>query len=975
MSKKEVISIQGARQHNLKNIDLFIPRDQFVAITGVSGSGKSSLAFDIIYAEGQRRYVESLSAYARQFLEQMNKPDVDLIEGLSPAVSIEQKTTSKNPRSTVGTQTEIYDYLRLLFANVGIPHCTVCGKEVKAQSAQQIVRTILDNYGGQPCKILAPVIRGKKGTHVKVLESLREQGYARVRIQSGAGKPEEFMLDTEITLERYKIHNIDVVIDRLKIADEDSSRLTEAVETALKLGENLLILSVVSEGGEEKDYRFSELATCPDHPEINIPVLRPRNFSFNSPFGACPDCDGLGTKLQVDPELVIPDPTLSIRQGAILGKPFDKNSWRNNYYTSLSKALGFSLDTPFKDLPDDIKHQLLHGTEKSFRIVYEGKNSRWEQDNHFHAGTINAINKRFKETSSEGMKEYYQSFMRKTTCPTCNGKKLKPEYLGVTIEEKSIVDISSATIVDALEWVRQLPGILDKNRMKIAKNILREIEARLTFLTSVGLPYLTLDRLSMTLSGGESQRIRLATQIGSALVGVCYILDEPSIGLHARDQGKLLKSLRNLTDIGNTVLVVEHDHQTILSADHVIDLGPGAGVHGGNVVAQGTAEDIMNHPESLTGAYLSGRMQIEVPKERREGNGKQIEIKGAKEHNLKNIDVKFPLGKFICIAGVSGSGKSTLMNDTLYRGLMKYLHGSKEEIGKHDKFLGLKNIDKVVNIDQSPIGRTPRSNPGTYTKVFDEIRAIFAQTQKARIRGYKAGRFSFNVKGGRCETCKGDGQIKIELSFLPDVWITCEDCKGKRYNEETLQVTYKGKNISEVLDMTVEEALDLFRTIPKIKNKLQTVVDVGLGYIQVGQPAPTLSGGEAQRVKLARELSKKSTGKTFYILDEPTTGLSTYDVSFLLKVLHRLVDEGNTVVVIEHNLDVIKTADWLLELGPEGGDKGGKIIAEGTPEEVARVNCPTGHYITQIINGKENLSSLNMNSRVSEVTTGRSGSR
>ncbi|MHA2297168.1 MAG: excinuclease ABC subunit UvrA [Candidatus Hodarchaeales archaeon] len=975
MSKKEAIVIQGARQHNLKNFDVAIPRDQFVVITGVSGSGKSSLAFDIIYAEGQRRYVESLSAYARQFLEKMNKPDVELIEGLSPAVSIEQKTTSKNPRSTVGTQTEIYDYLRLLYANVGIPHCTICNKEVRAQSAQQIVQTISNTYDGMKCKILAPIIKGKKGTHVKVLEDLKQQGFARVRVQSGPEDPKEYMLDTDIALERYKIHNIEAVIDRLEISPSITSRLTEAVETALKLGEGQVIVVVVSSSEKEKDNKFSEYASCPEHPEFNMPVLRPRNFSFNSPFGACPECDGLGTKLQVDPELVIPDPNLTIREGAILGKPMRPGSWRRTYYTSLANTLGFSLDVPFKDLPEKIKRQLLYGSDKSIKIVYEGENSRYERNNHTHAGTVIALMRNLHQTSSENQKEYYQSFMRKKTCPKCQGKKLRPEYLVVTIDGKNIFDISNATIKDALDWFKQVSIKLDKNRFKIARNILREIEARLNFLISVGLPYLTLDRLSKTLSGGESQRIRLATQIGSALVGVCYILDEPSIGLHSRDQGKLLQSLRELTDIGNTVLVVEHDHQTIFSADHIVDLGPGAGVHGGTVVAQGTPVDIMNHPNSLTGAYLSGQKQIDVPKERREGKGKFIEIVGAKEHNLKKINVKFPLGKLICITGVSGSGKSTLMNDTLYKGLMKHLHRSREPVGKHKKFVGLKNIDKVVNIDQSPIGRTPRSNPGTYTKMFDEIRKIFAQTQKSRARGYKGGRFSFNVKGGRCETCKGGGQIKIELSFLPDVWITCDDCKGKRYNDETLQVTYKGNNIAEVLNLTVEEALELFNAIPTIKRRLQTLVDVGLGYIKVGQPAPTLSGGEAQRVKLSRELSKKSTGKTCYILDEPTTGLSTYDISFLLQVLHRLVDEGNTVIVIEHNLDVIKTADWIIELGPEGGDNGGYIMVEGTPEDVSRVVCPTGRYLERIFSGKDIIPSINVTQRIDEVSTGRSGSR
>jgi excinuclease ABC subunit A len=945
-AKKEYISVQNARVHNLRNLSVNIPHNQLVVITGVSGSGKSSLAFDVIFAEGQRRYVESLSAYARQFLGRMQKPDVDLIEGLSPAVSIEQKTTSKNPRSTVGTQTEIYDYLRLLFANIGIPHCTECEKELKIQTPQSIARTLVSWEEGSRIKILAPIVRGKKGTHHTQWDRLTELGYARVRVDD-----EEYELSEPPTLDRYKNHTIEVIIDRLILNSNLShKRLIESIEQALSLGEGIIIITHIGNGTKKEiDHLFSENYSCPDC-QLSFEELKPRNFSFNSPWGSCPDCQGLGVTLKIDPDLIITNPDLTFREGGVMNKPLEAGTWRYSYYTSLGKAWDdFSVDVPLKTLHEDVIRRLLHGSSKKLSIVFESDKSRWESKQHRHEGIVNTIWRRYRETKSDYSRRYYESFMRKDLCDTCDGKRLKPESLGVTIANKNIVHISKMTIKQCLLWINETRQDLSKTHAKIATNILREIEGRLEFLISVGLPYLTLDRASMTLSGGESQRIRLATQIGAALVGVTYVLDEPSIGLHARDQNKLLESLKNLKGIGNTVIAVEHDHQTILAADHVIDLGPGPGIHGGRLVAQGSPQDIMKSEESQTGAYLSGKKFISIPKTRIDGNGKKISIIGAKEHNLKDISTEFPLGRFICITGVSGSGKSTLMNETLYKGLMKYLHSSKLKVGKHEKFEGLDNVDKVINIDQSPIGRTPRSNPATYTGVWDHIRSLFAELKEAKLRGYKPGRFSFNVKGGRCETCKGGGHIKIELSFLPDVWIKCDSCKGKRYNSDTLEIRYKGKTISDVLSMTVEEGLEFFTNIPNIKKKLQTIVDVGLGYIQIGQPATTLSGGEAQRVKLSKELSKKSTGKTFYILDEPTTGLSTHDISFLLTVLQRLVKEGNTVVVIEHNLDVIKTSDWIIELGPEGGDKGGKILATGTPEQIATVDCPTGFFLREIL--------------------------
>ncbi|MHA1225690.1 MAG: excinuclease ABC subunit UvrA [Candidatus Hodarchaeales archaeon] len=962
-SEKGCIYVQNARVHNLKNLTVKIPRNQFVVITGVSGSGKSSLAFDVIFAEGQRRYVESLSAYARQFLGRMEKPDVDLIEGLSPAVAIEQKTTSKNPRSTVGTQTEIFDYLRLLYANIGIPHCTSCGKELKVQSPQSIVKNLLEWKEGTRIKVLAPIIRGKKGTHHTQWDRLLELGFVRVRVD---GK--EYELSDPPKLDRYKIHTMEVIVDRLSIKKSIKKRLTESLEQALKLGEGVVIITKINPDNKEKDFFFSENYACPSC-QLSFEELKPRNFSFNSPFGHCTACQGLGTELKIDPELIITNPDLSFREGGVMNKPLKPGTWRYAYYTSLAEAWDdFSVDVPLKDLSSEVIHKLLYGSDQGTRIVFESERSRWESKNHIHEGIIKTLWRRYHETNSDSARRYYESFMHKDTCSKCNGKRLRPESLAVTIQGKNIIEITEMTVEKCQEWVKSLESGLSETEKKIAKNILREIAARLDFLVSVGLPYLTLDRPSMTLSGGESQRIRLATQIGSALVGVTYVLDEPSIGLHARDQNKLLKSLKNLKKIGNTIIAVEHDHQTILAADCIIDLGPGPGIHGGTLVAQGTPAEIMASSDSITGAYLSGRKRIEIPKSRITGNGKSIKIFGASQNNLKNIDVEFPLGRFICITGVSGSGKSTLMNDTLYKGLMKYLHGSKVKVGTHKRFEGLEYVDKVINIDQSPIGRTPRSNPATYTGVWDPIRSLFAEVKESKIRGYKPGRFSFNVKGGRCETCKGAGQLKIELSFLPDVWIRCDDCKGKRYNNDTLEVRYKGKNIFDILSMTVEEGLEFFKNIPSIRQKLQTIVDVGLGYIQIGQPATTLSGGEAQRVKLAKELSKRSTGRTFYILDEPTTGLSTHDISYLLSVLRRLVEEGNTVCVIEHNLDVIKSADWIIELGPEGGEKGGKVLATGTPEEIAEINCPTGLFLREILNISEDMSTeINISAKSIEL--------
>jgi excinuclease ABC subunit A len=824
------------------------------------------------------------------------------------------------------------------------------------------VKTLLTWDEDTRIKVLAPIIRGKKGTHHTQWERLQELGFVRVRVDGT-----EFELSDPPKLDRYKIHSIEVIVDRLSVKPSIRKRLIEAIEQALELGEGIGIVARVNidQDGEDEDFFFSENYACPDC-QLSFEALKPRNFSFNSPWGHCPKCQGLGTSLKIDPDLIITNPELSFRDGGVMDRPMKFGTWRYSYYTALAKSWDdFSLDIPLKEHSDEVIQKLLYGSDKGMNIVYESDKSRWESKDHRHEGIITSIWRRYLETKSEGARRYYESFMRKDKCDDCGGKRLRPESLSVTILDKNIIDISEMTVERCQKWIAKLKPNLSQTEMKIARNIIREIEARLNFLISVGLPYLTLDRASMTLSGGESQRIRLATQIGSALVGVTYVLDEPSIGLHSRDQNKLLDSLKNLRKIGNTVICVEHDHQTILAADTVIDLGPGPGIHGGTLVAQGTPEDIMNSPDSLTGAYLSGKRKIEIPKNRILGNGNYIKIFGASHNNLKNIDVSFPLGRFICITGVSGSGKSTLMNDTLYKGLMKYLHNSKAKVGKYEKFKGLDLVDKVINIDQSPIGRTPRSNPATYTGVWDPIRTLFTELKESKIRGYKPGRFSFNVKGGRCENCKGGGQIKIELSFLPDVWITCDDCKGKRYNTDTLEIRYRGKNIHDILNMTVEEGLEFFKNIPSIKNKLQTIVDVGLGYINIGQPATTLSGGEAQRVKLAKELSKRSTGKTFYILDEPTTGLSTHDISFLLSVLRRLVEEGNTVCVIEHNLDVIKTVDWIIELGPEGGENGGLVLATGTPEDIAQINCPTGIFLSEVLD----LSNKNLSKPKSSVKT------
>ncbi|RKD25283.1 Excinuclease ABC subunit A [Caminicella sporogenes DSM 14501] len=937
MSKK-YIYIRGAKEHNLKNIDVKIPRDKFVVITGLSGSGKSSLAFDTIYAEGQRRYVESLSAYARQFLGQMEKPNVEYIEGLSPAISIDQKTTSKNPRSTVGTVTEIYDYLRLLFARIGIPHCPVCGVEITQQTVDQIVDKVMQLEERTKIQILSPIIRGKKGEHKRELERIKKDGFVRVRID---GEIREIFED--IKLEKNKKHTIEVVVDRLIIREGIEKRLTDSIETALKLSDGLVIINVIG----ERDLLFNTKFSCPEH-GIGIEELEPRMFSFNSPYGACPDCKGIGYLLKVDPELIIPNKNLTIREGAIA--PI-ANSGEGTYYhqmiLSLVKLHGVDLDTPVKDLPRDFITELLYGTgDRSIEFTYESRYGFRKYKAPFE-GIVNNLERRYRETNSDYIRDKIEEYMSLNACETCKGTRLNKVSLSVTVGEKNIAEVTDLSVKKALEFFNNLK--LDKKREIIAEQILKEIKGRLKFLENVGLDYLTLSRSAGTLSGGESQRIRLATQIGSGLVGVLYILDEPSIGLHQRDNEKLLKTLRDLTDVGNTLIVVEHDEDTMLAADHIIDIGPGAGEHGGQIIAQGTVEDIMENENSITGQYLSGKKKIEIPEKRRKPNGKFIKVIGASENNLKEINVKFPLGVFTCVTGVSGSGKSTLVNEILYKKAAMELHKSKKKPGKHIDIKGLEYIDKVIDIDQSPIGRTPRSNPATYTGVFDYIRDLFAQVPEAKMRGYKKGRFSFNVKGGRCEACKGDGIIKIEMHFLPDVYVQCDVCKGKRYNRETLEVKYKGKNISEVLNMTVEEALKFFENIPAIKRKLQTLYDVGLGYIRLGQPSTQLSGGEAQRVKLATELSKRSTGKTLYILDEPTTGLHIADVHRLIGVLNKLVDSGNTVVVIEHNLDVIKSCDYIIDLGPEGGDGGGMIVAQGTPEEVAKVKTSyTGFFLKKI---------------------------
>ncbi|MDF2530640.1 MAG: uvrA [Clostridia bacterium] len=943
MAKNKII-IKGAREHNLKNIDVEIPRDKFVVITGLSGSGKSSLAFDTIYAEGQRRYVESLSAYARQFLGQMEKPDVDYIEGLSPAISIDQKTTSRNPRSTVGTVTEIYDYLRLLYARIGTPHCHQCGKEISQQSIDQMVDTIKGLPQGAKLQLLAPVIRGKKGEHQKVFEDIKKGGYVRVRVNG-----EVLDINEEIKLAKTKKHSIDIIVDRLVVKEGMEKRLTDSLETVMKLTGGIAIVEVIG----DREIMFSQNFACAEC-GISIEDLAPRMFSFNSPFGKCPKCDGLGGLSEMDPDLIIPDWTKSVSQGAIdPWKNLDEESWYYNILAAAAKRYNFSLDTPIEQLPADIVDMLLYGNKgEKIKVNYHRDFGKGEIMVAVE-GVVNNLERRYRETKSDYMRGEIEKYMSTRPCPECKGQRLKKESLSVKIGGLSIAQVCDMSVYKMRDFFLALQ--LTEKQKLISKLILKEINERLEFLLNVGLEYLTLSRAAGTLSGGEAQRIRLATQIGSSLMGVLYILDEPSIGLHQRDNDKLLKTLRNLTNLGNTLLVVEHDEDTMHAADHIIDIGPGAGVHGGEIVAEGTLEDILNCEGSITGQYLSGKKRIEIPEERKKPNGKWIEIKGAKENNLKNIDVNFPMGVFTCVTGVSGSGKSTLVNEILYKAVASNLYRTKLHPGAHDTIKGLEHLDKIIDIDQSPIGRTPRSNPATYTGVFDIIREVYATTAEAKMRGYKNGRFSFNVKGGRCEACKGDGIIKIEMQFLPDVYVPCEVCKGKRYNRETLEVKYKGKNIADVLNMTVEDAVEFFENIPRIHRKMQTLFDVGLGYIKLGQPSTQLSGGEAQRIKLAYELSKRSTGKTLYILDEPTTGLHTADIHKLLHILDRLVEAGNTIVVIEHNLDVIKRADHLIDLGPEGGDRGGTIIAEGTPEHIAEVpESYTGQFLKRILERDKN---------------------
>lgn len=938
--ENKVIYVKGAKEHNLKNIDVKIPRDKLVVITGLSGSGKSSLAFDTIYAEGQRRYVESLSSYARQFLGQMEKPNVDFIEGLSPAISIDQKTTSKNPRSTVGTVTEIYDYLRLLYAKIGVPHCPICNKEIKHQTIDQIVDQVLNIKSGSKIQILAPIVRQKKGEHVKEIEKIKRSGYVRIRVDGII-----YDLSEDIKIAKNKKHNIEIVIDRLIMKDGIRSRLSSSIETATALAEGLVIVNIVN----QEDILFSLNYACPEH-GVSIDELSPRMFSFNNPYGACKKCTGLGVFMKIDPELAMPNKDLSINQGGIKasGWAMEGNKIASMYFEALAKKYKFSLDEPIKNLNEDVLDKILYGTgEEEIKVKRIVASSEISYSTKFE-GIINNLERRYRETQSNWIKEEIQSFMRQIPCDDCKGKRLSKESLAVRVAGKNIIELTDKSISDLLDFINNVH--LSARDEAIASEILKEIKERLSFLINVGLDYLTLSREAGTLSGGESQRIRLATQIGSSLTGVLYVLDEPSIGLHQRDNDKLLATLKRLRDLGNTVIVVEHDEDTMENADYIVDIGPRAGVHGGELVCSGKVEDIKKCARSITGQYLSGKKAIDVPKSRRAGNGKYLTITGAAQNNLKNINVKIPLGKLVCVTGVSGSGKSSLVNEILYKHLSVKLNGAKHIAGKHKEILGVENLDKVINITQSPIGRTPRSNPATYTGVFTDIRELFASTNDSKARGYTGARFSFNVKGGRCEACQGDGLLKIEMHFLPDIYVPCEVCKGQRYNRETLEVKYKDKNIFDVLEMTVEQALDFFSNIPKIKKKLQTLSDVGLSYIKLGQSATTLSGGEAQRVKLATELAKKSTGRTIYILDEPTTGLHIADVHQLVGVLQRLVDGGNTVLVIEHNLDLIKTADHIIDLGPEGGSGGGTIVAEGTPEEVCKVKKSyTGKYLKKLL--------------------------
>ena len=939
---RDSILVKGARVHNLKNVDVEIKRDTLTVITGLSGSGKSSLAFDTIYAEGQRRYVESLSSYARQFLGQMEKPDVDYIEGLSPAIAIDQKTTSKNPRSTVGTVTEIYDYLRLLWARIGVPHCPKCGREIKQQSVDQIVDQLMSYPQGTRMQILAPVIRSRKGEYQKVFEDARKSGYSRVRVDGSL-----YDLGETVKLDKNKKHNIEVIVDRIVIKPEIKSRLSDSVETASSLSGGLVIADMMENG----EVMFSQSYACPEC-GISIEELTPRMFSFNNPYGACPTCAGLGMRLEIDPDLIFPNKNLSINQGAIKASGYstmDETSIAHMYLDALSKRYGFSLDVPVKELSKETMDLILYGNgDEKLELFWKRPGGGGGTYYHAFEGVVNSLKRRYAETNSESVKEEIEECMSEIPCPDCKGKRLKKEVLAVTVDGINIIEFTERSITEELEFLDGLE--LSHREHMIGDRIIKEIRDRLGFLKNVGLDYLTLSRSSGTLSGGESQRIRLATQIGSYLMGVLYVLDEPSIGLHQRDNEKLLNTLKRLRDLGNTLIVVEHDEDTMLAADNIIDVGPGAGVHGGEIVAVGTAEEIMKNPKSMTGQYLSGARKIPVPEKRRPGNGLFLTVKGASENNLKNVNVKIPLGMMTCVTGVSGSGKSSLVNEVIYKRLAADLNGARTRAGAHKDMLGLENLDKVINIDQSPIGRTPRSNPATYTGVFGDIRELFAKTADAKARGYGPGRFSFNIRGGRCEACSGDGLVKIEMHFLPDIYVPCDVCKGKKYNRETLEVKYKGKSISDVLDMTVEEALGFFENIPKIHRRLQTLFDVGLGYIKLGQPSTTLSGGEAQRVKLATELSRRATGRTVYILDEPTTGLHAYDVHKLIEVLNALADSGNTVIVIEHNLDVIKVADHIIDLGPEGGAGGGTIIAEGTPEEVAAVpQSYTGQYLKKFL--------------------------